>query len=208
MNPMETILVDSTGEQRIRITRLKRTRDNSPRSRRSTNIGQLLQMYGSKVADYGDETMGTCDLGFGVDMAIANGDKVLEVRIDHQAGSRLSVAEKGWNPNGLWDTSHAGVYIVPRQAWNAAVHENHLRDRIQGELDEVNAWLNQEIYEARLEQAVTCTERGTVKWTSARKPAGPFYGNNHALTGLYRAMALPHDRDSRDEAGWRELPAA
>ena len=204
---MDTILVDNTGERRIRITPLAGTADNAPRKRRPTRIGRLIQMYGSKLADYGDETMGASDLGAVVDAAIARGDKVLMVRIERHNGCRLSLAANGENPDDPWDTALAGVHIVPREVWNPA-QENHLRGRVQGELDEVNAWLNQDIYEAQLEHAVTCTECGSVKWTSAGKPAGPFYGNDHALSGLYRAMALPHGRDNREKAGWREIPAA
>ena len=135
---MKTILVESTDERRIRITPLAGTPDNAPRKRRPTSIGRLIQMYGSKLADYGDETMGASDLGAVVDMAIARGDKVLMVRIAHHDGCRLSLAADGESPDDPWDTALAGVYIVPRTVWDPA-RDNHLLGRIQSEIDEVNA---------------------------------------------------------------------
>lgn len=138
---MKTILVESTDERRIRITPLAGTPDNAPRKRRPTSIGRLIQMYGSKLADYGDETMGASDLGAVVDMAIARGDKVLMMRIKPHNGCRLSLAANSGNADDPWDTTLAGVYIVPANVWDPA-RENHLLGRIQSEIDEVNAWLN------------------------------------------------------------------
>ena len=203
---MTTTLVDESGERWIRITQVRRTRANAPRTaaRRTTApIGRLIQIYGPSLPDYGDETMGASDLGPVVDIAITQGDKVLMVRTTKDDERRLTVEHEPETPADPWDTSLAGVYIVPKRTWDGA-DAAHVLGRIAGEIDTVNAWLGGEIYEAQLKTAAEHGADGPTAWTTADTGSGPCYGKSHALSGLYRSMGLPHSREAREKAGWRE----
>ena len=99
------------------------------------------------------------------------------------------------------------MYIVPKAVWEGGPSA-HVLGRIAGEIDAVNAWLNGEIYEGRLETAAERGPDGPRAWTTGDIGSGPCYGKNHALSGLYRAMGLSHSRDAREADGWREEPAS
>ena len=200
---METIIADETRGRRVRIRRITRSARNAPRRDPGARVGRLVQIYSLDTPDYGDEAIGSCDLAATAEYSIARGDRVLPLRTDPRNARRVILADAGDGKADPADGVLAGVYIVAEGTCDPA-GEPHMLRRIQGELDQVNAWLNGEIYEARLESRTADGAGGDPAWTSADIGAGPFYGGEHAASGLYRAMGLPAATDAREKAGWRE----
>ena len=114
------------------------------------------------------------------------------------------VAVKLGPPTDRWDSGEIGIYVVEKPGDGSPVDGGALTRAIERELRIVSAWLNNEAFDAVEERRGSRGPAGgETEWEAVPEGRmGPFYGYDHAESGLLERAGL----DSNN-AAWTQASA-
>ena len=172
--------------------------DDSPRAECATK-GRLICAPHPKYPRFADETVTPERLEEIAAEAEAREADVRLVSIYEHGG----VAVKLGPATDPWDSGQIGIYVIEKPGDGSPVDEAALTAAIKRELQMVSAWLNNEAFDAVEKRRGTGGPGGGTEWEEVPEGRmGPFYGNDHAESGLLERAGVDPDDEAwtRSEA--------
>ena len=173
--------------------------DDSPRAA-CDGKGRLICAPHPKYPRFADETATPERLDEIAAEAEARGADVRIVSL-YEHGS---VAVRLGPPTDRWDSGKIRIYVVEQPGDGNPVEGAALARALERELRMVSAWLNNETFDAVEERRGTGgSAGGETEWEAVPEGRmGPFYGYDHAESGLLQRAGVDPDNEA-----WTQMSA-